>query len=382
MSIRSNILALVAVGLSPFRPRGPKRVVLYGPKLNGNLKAFVDYVERTGVDNGHYVIAYAAPDPQYCREVSAAHPSLRVLCTTNLKDMVEIGQASAVITSHFLDNLAILNALTTIKFINVWHGIGWKGHVPNDFAFLARYADNWVTSPAFKRIYEHDFGIKSPVHVTGYARTDDAVRGNFSAEAIKKRYGISPSFGKIILFAPTWAQDHGRHSLFPFGTTAEQFLAGLNAAGRACNGLVIVRTHLNSGDITMPDGLDNIAFMPSNTYPVTEDFLAVADVLITDWSSVVFDFLPLGRPIIFLDTPVPFERLCFDASYRFGEIVASLPRLNKVISEYAVRPGRYQEAHAALIKKAIQLGYDTTLDGRSAERYHRRLLELIEPAAS
>jgi CDP-glycerol glycerophosphotransferase (TagB/SpsB family) len=375
---RTTLFILLAVCLRRLRSRKRKRVVLYGPKYNGNSRAFAEYLQRSGANEGYYEVVYATSDPQYYRELLDSGDSVEVLSTQKFRHMMKIGRADAIITTHDMGDIVLLQKLTNVQCINVWHGIGWKGHVPEDFLFLKDYADNWVTSPSFRRIYEQDFGIKSPVHVTGYARTDDAVNGNFSVADIRKKYGISPKFKKIILVAPTWEQNSGSHSIYPFGSTADQFFTALNEGAQKCDALVIFRTHINSGDIALPGSLKNIVFMPSNTYPVTEDFLYIADVLVSDWSSIVFDYLALERPVIFLDVPVPYELLCFSLDYRFGEIAGSLDQLTAVLEHYTKQPQLYGRKYAESIKKAVELGYGVNLDGRSAERYHRRLLELLD----
>jgi CDP-ribitol ribitolphosphotransferase len=373
----NGALALMAICLRPFRSKDRKLVVLYGPKLNGNNKAFADYLDRSGVNVCHYAIAYATSDSSYYQELCDAHVAIQVLSTSKIRDMVKICQASAIITTHDAGPLAILSKLTDIKFVNVWHGIGWKGHAPEDFLFLKDYADTWVTSPAFMDIYKNAFQIGSPIHVTGYARTDDAVRGNFSALVIKKKYDVT-DFKKIILIAPTWEQNHGNHSIYPFNLDAGHFFKPLNDMARRGDALIIFRTHMNSGSISLPRELKNVVFMPSDVYPVTEEFLCIADILVTDWSSIVFDYLPLKRPVLFLDVPVPYELLCFEIGYRFGEVIETLDKLVAAIERYSKQPNLYTKRYAKSIKKAVQLGYGTTLDGKSAERYHQRLLALIK----
>jgi CDP-glycerol glycerophosphotransferase len=376
--ICSGIFALIGAVLRPLGRQGKPLVVLYGHKLNGNLKAFADYLEHSSANAGAYTIAYATLDPQYYHEVKAENPNVEVLSMRSLGDMIKIGRASVIITSHGLHTLTIFKALTKIKFVNVWHGIGWKGHDPKEFSFLKGYAENWVSSPTFKNVYKNFFKIQSPAYVTGYARSDESVKGRFSVTEIKRKYGIDPKYKKIVLVAPTWEQGHGRHSIYPFGLTADQFFTALNEAGKQLGGLVIFRSHLNSKTAELPDGLDNLVLMPYGKYPVVEDFLYMADVLVSDWSSIVFDYLPLGRPVVFLDVPSPYERLCIDANCRYGALASSAGELTEYIRRYADDPGAFKKKFAKSIREAIRVGYGDTLDGMSAKRYHQRLLKLIK----
>lgn len=373
--ISSGVFALVGVCLRPFRFRKSKLVVLYGHKLNGNLKAFADYVVQSNIDA--YQLAYATLDPHYYKEIKAT-AKIPILSMRSLKDMVRIAKADVIITSHGLHTLAVYKKLTNIKFVNVWHGIGWKGHTPEEFSFANSYTDNWVSSEMFQKIYRNVFGVQSPIHVTGYARSDNAVNGNYSAADLRKKYQISEKFQKIILFAPTWAQGHGNYSIFPFNETAESFLKALNAAAKKIDSLIIFRTHLNTRNVHLPPGLSNVALMPYSEFPEAEEFLYMADILVSDWSSIVFDYLPLSRPTIFLGVPSPYERLCMSESYRFGAIVSNLGELTSAILKYVKNPDSYQKECKNKIKKAVEGGYGKTLDGKSAERYHRRLVHLLE----
>lgn len=373
----SGAFLLLGACLRPLTRR-PKLVVLYGHKLNGNIKAFADYVERTGINGEHYTLAYATLDPAYYEEVKATDPPVEVLNMRSLRDSLKIASASAIMTTHGLHTLALLKKLTSIKFINVWHGIGWKGHSPEEFSFLEGYADTWVSSPTFERIYREIFKVESPLHVTGYARSDDAVNRNFSVEEIKRKYGIDPEFKKIILIAPTWEQGHGQHSIYPFGLDADTFFRSLNDAAKQSGSLIIFRSHLNSRVAQLPEGLDNLALMPYGQYPVVEDFLYMADILVSDWSSIVFDYAPLGRPVIFLEVPSPYARLCLDEKYRFGARAATMEQLAGFIGRYAKNPEEFKKEHGKMTREAIAAAYGDTLDGQSAKRYHERLLTLIE----
>ena len=374
---RSGFFALVGILLRSFWRPKEKLVVLYGHKFNGNIRAFAEYLKESKVNDGLYSVAYATMDPEYYKAVKAQYPDANILSMIRLKDMIAIARSSAIITTHGLHTLVLFRKFTGIKFINVWHGIGWKGHDSSDFSFTEGYADNWVSSEVFRGVYENYFKVKTPVHVTGYARSDDAVNKKYSVAELRKKYGISRNFKKVILIAPTWEQGSGNHSIYPFGQDSDSFFAGLDEAAKGIGALVIFRSHLNSKTTTLPSGLNNIVLMPYREYPVVEDFLYMADMLISDWSSIVFDYLPLRRPTIFLDVKCPYDKVCIGESNRFGVKVSSMKELTSAMQKYTLDPKAYEKKYGAKMAEAENTGYGSTLDGKSSERYHKRLIEII-----
>jgi CDP-glycerol glycerophosphotransferase len=350
---------------------------MYGHKFNGNLRAYADYVVKSNANEGAYEIAYATLDPEYYKALRNDNPKVIILNMNNFRDMLRIGFSDVIITSHGLHTLALLLRFTNIKFINVWHGIGWKGHYPSEFTFTKKYFENWVSSGSFKKIYKKVFGIESFVRITGYARSDYAVNGQYNIDEIRKKYSISNSFKKIILVAPTWKQGDTGYDVYPFGLTSDDFFTVLNDAAKEVNSLVIFRSHLNTKTASLPKSLGNIVLMPYGEYPIVEDFLSMADVLISDWSSIVFDFLPFNRPTIFLDVPSPYDRLCMSEKYRYGKIVSSANGLESAIVNYVKNPESYKRECKDKIKSAIVVGYGDTLDGKSSERYHKRIIEIL-----
>lgn len=62
--------------------------------------------------------------------------------------------------------------------------------------------------------------------------------------------------------------------------------------------VIILRTHYYIADVLDLTGLDGFAFNLSKYDDITEIYL-MSDILITDYSSVFFDFANLKRPMLF-----------------------------------------------------------------------------------
>lgn len=371
----SGAFSVVASFIRPFkRLKNDNRttVVFYGHTLNGNLKSFFDYLANM---DERYQVFFLTLNKQYANRLKSAgiNPS-KILLGTNLGDVIKAGASDAFVTSHGLHFFSVFRILTKIKFFDVWHGIPYKGFTDQSFKHLHGYTETWVSSKLLKKMYVERFGFKKEqVAVTGYARVDDLVNEAYDKKEIIDRYKIERA-NKYILIAPTWKQDDKGRSILPFGVEESKFFSEIDEIAKKNKAIVIFRSHLNSNDDVDCSNLSNTIFMPYSKYEIAEEFLFIADLLVTDWSSIAFDYLPLQRPTVFLDVPAPFKNgFSLGPEYRFGEVVDSFSSLKVAISEYISDPDKFKNKHGSKMRDITQKVYDGTLDGKSAERYRERL---------
>lgn len=253
----------------------------------------------------------------------------------------------------------------------------FKRFAPEDMAMLKHYTELWVPSPSFQKVYADEYRLPAErIHVTGYGRVDPIVTGEYRQADFRKKYGIPDTFNKIILLAPTWQQNDPTRQVIPYGEDPRVFLQALNEVAAKHNALIIFRAHLNTNaqNRTNLQSMDHIMMMSHNDYPLSEEFVAMADIFVGDWSSIAFDFLPLHRPAIFMDAPVPFRHgLTFGKEHRFGELASSLHELTTAIERYITKPEDYLREHGEQVHRTEQIAYGDTLDGHSCKRYHERL---------
>lgn len=133
---------------------------------------------------------------------------------------------------------------------------------------------------------------------TGYPRNDALVRAREAnaldpeVDQLAKRLGISRD-RPIVLYAPTFrAQENGKVRKFEFPFDVESF------ADRFGDQLTLmIRTHyLNN--VTLPPSVAGRVVNVSEV-PDIVPLLLLADVMITDYSSVMFDYALLQRPMVF-----------------------------------------------------------------------------------
>lgn len=369
-----GLYTVFAICARYFRRRPPKPLVmLYGHQLSGNLKALYQYGMRHHPDEVD--LYFLSLDPDYSAQLRRM--GVRVLQCNRLLDMLRLSQAAALISDHGLHLMTPLVRFTDIVFIDVWHGIPFKGFVADDFKLQHRYAEVWVSSPLLKRIYEEEFGFEATrVHSLGYARTDRLFNRDLSGNTFRKDAGI-PDGHKVVLYAPTWQHDDAGRELFPFAQPEQAFIGALAEVCASGSATLVIRSHLNAHISRKAYG--NVLYCSQKDFPDTEDLLLATDVLICDWSSIAFDYLALDRPTIFLDVPPPFTHgLTLGKEYRFGKIVGNVPSLVDILTRTLEHPGDYLREQASLHQKITCELYEPALAGEAASRQFARLQGLVK----
>lgn len=349
-----------------------KTIILYGHKLAGNLLAIYNHWEKKHKQD--FELKFLTMDITYYQQLKA--DGVSVVLTSNLKQTVLLlAMADAVISSHGLHTMEWLVNRTNIKFFDVWHGIPFKGFDADDFRVQHKYDETWVASPLNAKLYAKRFGFhESKIKVTGYARTDQLAKPLISQQETKQRFQL-PQNKPTILFAPTWQQDSKNRSIYPFGTTEDEFLSALDQFAQQHNVLIVLRAHLNSSEVS-GNSFKNILYRPFATYPDTEALLYACDILVCDWSSIAFDWLVLQRPTIFLDVPAPFAKgFSLGSEYRFDTVVNNMSSL-LIEMKQALQPMTEQKKKE--YQTALAQVYGTYADGNSSQRCIEHLLKRLE----
>ncbi len=354
--------------------RGRPLVFLYGHKLNGNLKAIYDC--HGGLADAGFDLRFLTMDPDYYKQLRAQN--VRVLLAVAPGTIPEIARCACVVSDHGLHALELALHFSNIQFVDVWHGIPFKGFDRDDFKVQHHYLETWVTSDLLKQMYVSRFGFEpGRVRTLGYARTDLLVNREKTREEILAEIGLDLPPGPIVLIAPTWKQDQADRNIYPFGFEAEEFCSYLAEIAESANCIFLLRTHLNA-DVPVTAARGRVQFVPADRFPDTELLLLASDVLVSDWSSIVFDYLLLDWPTIFLDVPPPFAKgFSLDGSYRFGEVVGSEDQLKAGLLAALNAPETYRDRHGAKYREVRQAVYDGNADGQASARCVARLREIV-----
>jgi CDP-glycerol glycerophosphotransferase len=142
--------------------------------------------------------------------------------------------------------------------------------------------------------------------------------------------------------------------------------------------VVLVRTHYFYGqDPRLRELQERGLIMDVSAYPVVEDLCLAADALITDYSSIMFDYACLDRPIIsYVDDWEVYAKargVYFDLlSQRPGETPGATARSEDELIE-VLRSGSWKSERAAALRAAFRERFVQFDDGHAAERVVRKV---------
>ena len=194
--------------------------------------------------------------------------------------------------------------------VQTWHGTPLKriGFDIEDVQFanprylekVAKEAPNWsyLLSPnAFSTpILRRAFRYEGEIIETGYPRNDVLASPDreLLAERVRERLGLPPG-KRAVLYAPTWRDD----SYYGPGKYRLDMRLDLEraAAELGDDHVLLIRRHPNVVD-TVPEVAGGFV-RDVSAYPDIAELFLISDVLVTDYSSLMFDFAVTGRPMLF-----------------------------------------------------------------------------------
>ena len=192
-------------------------------------------------------------------------------------------------------------------YLQTWHGTPLKKLMrdiqdsrPNIgyLRTMEREAASWdylISPSAFcSEIFPRIFKYSGVLLECGYPRNDELVTATAQRrQEIRESLGITNPDKQVILYCPTW-RDYQR---LPDGRWASVTYID-DKISLPENSVLLFRGHTNTHDVHNSE-LAGKAIDVTKYPNVTELYIA-ADVLVTDYSSVMFDFAVTKKPIIFL----------------------------------------------------------------------------------
>lgn len=194
-------------------------------------------------------------------------------------------------------------------YCNTWHGIPMKAMGRDMIAPLVSMANsqrNFLQADIIPEMSDfYHWATIRPYYVDqlavgalipcGAPRVDDVLAPKVPTSRLRSRYGIKAG-QKIVLFAPTWRGNSTRIDQV-FGNQA--LLCNQMAEVLGADYFFLFSAHQMLA-IQPADLVGNVALLAEGDN--INDVLSIVDVMVSDYSSILFDFLPLDRPIV-LFTP-------------------------------------------------------------------------------
>ncbi len=146
-------------------------------------------------------------------------------------------------------------------------------------------------------IFRRAFAYNKEILEIGYPRNDILFKDNNSAtiSLIKKRLGL-PLDKKIILYAPTW-RDNEHYGSLKYRFSSQMDYSYLMEE-LSQDYIILLKAHYLVGEQIDISKYQGFIYQFKASFDIAELYL-VSDILVTDYSSVMFDYSILRRPMIF-----------------------------------------------------------------------------------
>lgn len=226
-------------------------------------------------------------------------------------------------------------------YLNTWHGTGPKisgngvlGRKDYDFSYVDILC---CDGEYLKNIFLKDYNaLEKNILLSGRPREDELYK--LTEEKIEeyRRLLDIPKGKKVIFYAPTWRESTnlGKSYSIKLPMDIEKWRSQLQDEY-----VILLRTHSFTNEIV---GIEFDDFIRNvSDYPEINHLYAVSDVLISDYSSVFFDFAILEKPII-----------CF--AYDYEEYVRTRGLYFDLEKEF---PGGVLRTEDEVIDKILNMDY-------------------------
>jgi teichoic acid ribitol-phosphate primase len=352
-----------------FRVR--RRIVLASPRLphlEGNLAYLRDALLARQPDLPHVVLT----EPYgYGLRAKLAY----LLRVTRGTYYLHTSQLFVVDNAYLPVHVAPHRRATTV--VQVWHAASAAKRFGMDTAqppaepertFLHRHYDAVIVSAEGVR-EPYSRALRTPLEQVlplGTPRTDFFFDGSAMAAARARLLEAHPQLGgrRVILYAPTF-RGRGRGKYAASGLDGQRLRAMLPA-----DHALVLKTHPNlDPSVTPREGFDLVA-------PHTDeinDWLALTDIFITDYSSSIFEYALLRRPlIVMVGDLAEYERdPGMYVDYRRQMIGVLAADTDEVAG--AIRAGRFEySGHESFIERHVG-----SCDGRASARVADWLLSRL-----
>lgn len=388
MGIKSAFKKTAAC-LMELLPKSDKKIIFESfSDYCDNSRAMFEYLVGKGYDKTHKLV-WCVEQPERFLNKKGNNKSIVFTSFRNKKYLLSclwhIATAKTIFYTHAKPPLVNVKKQTVIC---LWHGIPLKKislgneRAEEAFSFLPSSGE------FYNRVMKQCFDVlDSQLAVTGFPRNDLLFTPD---NAIKRLIGDSHCKGykKALLWMPTFRKSERlggvdgavTHTGFPLFQTDDQ-LSELNEQLKSLDLLMLIKLHplqdLSGMDLK---AFDNIKMLTNdaleNANVQLYELVGDCDALLTDYSSVYFDYLLLDRPIGFIIDDIedylksrgfvvenPLELMP-------GEKIKTIAELYSFLLNTASEKDDYKA-----LRERLCLGIHTHRDGDSCKRIEELFLK-------
>jgi len=298
MRVLTDILLIITTWIYPFKKNQALFVFKNNSRSSGNAMALFNYInDEYENDEKRLTSVIATDDDSFINYLKSNNKSFCRIPSLKFIKVVATSKYLICDGSPLIIKYGIFSKIVNMKIVYLWHGTGFKNIklLANDtkensasfnHKLLNKSASMILSSSIDDQIRKIKSFNNNNVFITGNPKNDTLLRTKY--EPIDEYI----SYNKILLYVPTY-RDNGNWEPF-----TEDYLNKLNKMLLSKNMLFIIKKHVN-------DTCEYLKEEYSNIKDITEmkidnnRLLVLSDVMISDYSSIVTDYVLLDKPVIF-----------------------------------------------------------------------------------
>ncbi len=273
----------------------------------------------------------------------------------------EMARAKYIFLDDFYPIIYAIKLRKETRLIQLWHAMGAYKRVgysrmgkpggPTGKNLTHRgYTGAIVSSEAIRKNYAEAFNMDiAKVNALGIPRTDIFFDAKYEEKIKKQWYSKYPMLKKkkVILFAPTFRGNGQKTAYYDFSVIDFKKFKEKFADDYVC----IIKLHPFIKNRPDYDFSNDDFYLDLSSEREINDLLFITDILITDYSSVIFEYSFFNRPVIFFMPDLDQYRDSRDffyplADYTYGEIAKDeneLIRLVKSAKVDAIKIAKFKD---------------------------------------
>lgn len=328
-------------------------------ELSGNLKYIDDKIDKK-----KYQVIYSLKSSIVSKRSRKE----------KLKLCKQLATSKYVLVDDFIPVMYPLPLRKETRFIQVWHAMGafktvgfsrlGKVGGPSPRSLTHKnYTDTIVSSDVIKKNYAEAFGIAvEKVHALGIPRTDVFFSEEYKKTTRKKFYSQYPQIvgKKVILFAPTFRGNGVRTAHYDYSWISFNELQ----RGLGEDYVFIIKMHPFIKNRPQ-ENLNSDFFLDLSAEREINDLLFITDILITDYSSVIFEASLLNINTIFFVPDFDEYVASRDFYYPYGEYTYGPVVRDEKSLINAIKNGKNDDQKLLVFKEK----FCKSCDGKSTERF-------------
>ena len=279
--------------------------------LGSNLQAVYDRMIERGLDKEYTILTSARP------------ASYEKQSKKSTKELIKkIAQCKMIFIDDHAPIFDWLELNERTKLIQLWHaGAGFKssgysrwGHLgcPAPVSCHRQYKYGIAGSRHIGKFFSEVFGINDEqILPTGMPRMDEYLDPEYRKKKTEELYQLYPMCKdkKVILFAPTYRGKNRATAHYPYE------MIDFDRLYNFCGDEYVVLFKMHPWvSFPVPIGEDQKdRFVDANTFPNINDLFYITDLLITDYSSNIFEFSLMKKPMLFF----AFDKIQYSFSRGF-----------------------------------------------------------------